>query len=287
MSEGFNMTVESNRIENKVILTDKFEKEIVAFLNYHEGGIIYIGIDKNGKVVGIEDADQLQLKIVDRIKNNILPNTLGLFDVVLEIRENKPIIKIIVSSGTEKPYYIKIYGMSPSGCYLRVGSSAQPMTTSMIDEMYAKRVRKVTLGNIPSPRTELTFEQLKIYYEERGLKLGENFKNNLDLLMPDGNYNYIAYLLADSNGTSIKVAKYAGKDKVDLIENEEYGYCSLIKATNRVLDKLTVENKTFAKITAKARLEKKMVDRVALREAVINAIVHNDYTSEVPPVFEI
>ncbi len=281
------MSIESNRIEYKLILTDKFEKEIVAFLNYHEGGIIYIGIDKNAKVIGVEDADQLQLKIIDRIKNNILPNSLGLFDVVLENREDKPIIKIIVSSGTEKPYYIKSYGMSPNGCYLRVGSSAQPMTTSMIDEMYAKRVKKVTLGNIPSPRTELTFEQLKIYYEEKGLKLGENFKRNLDLLMTDGGYNYIAYLISDSNGTSIKVSKYAGKDKVDLIENEEYGYCSLIKATNRVLDKLTVENKTFAKITSKARLEKKMVDSVALREAVINAIVHNDYTREVPPVFEI
>ncbi len=285
--EGVKMSAESNRIEYKSVLTDKFEKEVVAFLNYHEGGIMYIGIDKNGKVVGVEDADKIQLKIVDRIKNNILPNALGLFDVILETKENKPIIKIIISSGTEKPYYIKSYGMSTSGCYLRVGSSAQPMTTSMIDEMYAKRVRKLTLGNIPSPRVELTFEQLKIYYEESGLKLGDNFKKNLDLLMTDGNYNYIAYLLADSNGVSIKVAKYAGKDKVDLIENEEYGYCSLIKATNRVLDKLMIENKTFAKITDKRRMEKKMVDSVALREAVINAIVHNDYTREVPPVFEI
>lgn len=281
------MTTESNRIEYKRMLTDKFEKEIVAFLNYHEGGILYIGIDKNGDIVGVENADQCQLKIVDRIKNNILPNALGLFDVVLEKIENKPIIKIIVSSGTEKPYYIKGYGMSPNGCYLRVGSAAQPMTTAMIDEIYAKRVRKITLGNIPSPRTDLTFEQLKIYYEEKGLKLGGNFKRNLDLLLPDGGYNYIAYLLSDSNGTSIKVAKYAGKDKVDLVENDEYGYCSLIKATNRVLDKLAIENKTFVKITPKARLEKNMVDRVALREAVINAIVHNDYTREVPPVFEI
>jgi predicted HTH transcriptional regulator len=281
------MTTESNRIEYKRMLTDKFEKEIVAFLNYHEGGIIYIGIDKNGAIVGVENADQCQLKIVYSIKNNILPNALGLFDVVLETIENKPIIKIIVSSGTEKPYYIKGYGMSPNGCYLCVGSSAQPMTTAMIDEMYAKRVRKITLGNIPSPRTDLTFEQLKIYYEEKGLKLGGNFKRNLDLLLPDGGYNYIAYLLSDSNGTSIKVAKYAGKDKVDLVENDEYGYCSLIKATNRVLDKLAIENKTFVKITPKARLEKNMVDRVALREAVINAIVHNDYTREVPPVFEI
>ncbi len=57
--------------------------------------------------------------------------------------------------------------------------------------------------------------------------------------------------LADENGVSIKVAKYSGKTKVDLIQNEEYGYCSFIKATNQMLDKLAVENITMAKITSK------------------------------------
>jgi predicted HTH transcriptional regulator len=117
--------------------------------------------------------------------------------------------------------------------------------------------------------------------------LNDQFKKNLDLFTSTGTYNYNAYMLADDNGVSIKVAKYAGTDKVDLIENEEYGYCCLIKAANRVLDKLTVENKTFAKITPKTRLERKMIDAVALREAFINAVVHNDYSREVPPVVEI
>jgi hypothetical protein len=53
------------------------------------------------------------------------------------------------------------------------------------------------------------------------------------------------------------------------------------------LDKLRVENKTFAKITPKARLEQSMVDETALREAFINAIVHTDYSREVSPVVEI
>lgn len=53
-----------------------------------------------------------------------------------------------------------------------------------------------------------------------------NFANSLELLTLNGKYNYTAYLLADENGMSIKVAKYAGSTKVDLVENEEYGYCS-------------------------------------------------------------
>lgn len=104
-------------------------------------------------------------------------------------------------------------------------------------------------------------------------ELNQNFANSLELLTPDGKYNYIAYLLADENGVSIKVAKYAGTDKVDLIENEEYGYCSLIKATKNVLDKMKIENITLAKVTSTTRIEKNLIDPVALREAVINAIV--------------
>ena len=280
------MLQESNRIEFKVTLNDKMEKEIVAFLNNHEGGVLYIGVDDEGNAVETPDIDSVQLKIADRIKNNILPSPLGLFDIVTEEIGNIPVTKIIVSSGLEKPYYIKNKGMSPSGCYMRLGTSTQPMSTTLIDELYARRIH-TTLRNIPAPRQDLTFAQLKIYYQERGLELNKKFASSLELLTPEGKYNYIAYLLADENGVSIKVAKYAGTDKVDLIENEEYGYCSLIKATNQVLEKMKIENITKAKVTSAKRLEKNLVEPVPLREALINAIVHNDFSREIPPVFEI
>ena len=103
--------------------------------------------------------------------------------------------------------------MSPNGCFMRVGTATQPMPTSMIDDLYARRIH-TTLRNIPSPRQDLTFAQLKIYYQERGLALNDRFASSLELLTPDGKLNYVAYLLADENGVSIKVAKYAGTDKV-------------------------------------------------------------------------
>ena len=277
---------ESNRIEYKKSLTDNFEKEVVAFLNYHEGGVIYIGIDDAKHVIGVNDSDALQLKIKDKLKHNISPSCLGLFEVILEKIDEKEIIKIIVASGRETPYYVKKYGMSSKGCFIRIGSSSEPMSSEMIEDLFAKRVRN-SLSKIRSHRQDLTFEQLKIYYEEMGLKLNEKFASNLELLTEDGKYNYVAYLMADSNGTSIKIAKYAGTNKVDLIENNEYGYCSLIKATHKVLDKLDVENKTAALITSTTRKEQPLWNKVALREAVINAIVHNDYTTENPPLFEI
>ena len=277
---------EANRIEYKEKLTETLEKEVVAFLNYKDGGVIYIGINNASETVGCENCDELQLKIKDRLKNNIVPSCMGLFDIVLEERDSKSIIKIIVASGSERPYYIKKYGMSTRGCFIRLGSASEPMSISMIEDLFSKRTRN-SLGKIKSNRQDLTFEQLKIYYEEKGLKLNKQFASNLELLTEDGLYNYIAYLMADSNGTSIKVAKYNGLNKVDLIENNEYGYCSLIKATKSVLDKLELENKTATLITSKERINQRLWNPIALKEAVINAIVHNDYSHELTPVFEI
>ena len=284
MSE--NILRESNITELKASLNEKLEREVVAFLNYREGGDIYIGVNDDGSPADLADVDGTMLAIGDRIRNNVQPSALGLYDVVREKYRGKTIVHVIVSSGPEKPYYIRRHGMSESGCYIRIGTASQPMNQAMIDDMYARRTHN-SLRKITSPRQNLSFEQLQIYYQSKGLTLNDRFAENLDLLTEDGKYNYAAYLLADSNGTSIKMAKYAGKDKVDLVENEEYGYCSLIKATKSVLDRLDIENRTFAKITSKEREEKRLVDPIALREAVINAIVHNDYSREVPPVFEI
>lgn len=279
---------ETNRIEYKRELNTKvdIEKEVIAFLNYHEGGLIYVGIDKDGKILGVSDIDSDMLKIKDRIKNNISPSAMGLFDVVAENKNGKELIKIIVAGGTEKPYFKKKFGMTEKGCFIRTGTAAEPMPQTMIDRLFASRTRN-SLGKIRSHRQDLTFEQLKIYYEEKGLTFTKHFKQNLELLSEDDKLNYVAYLLADENGTSIKVAKYSGTDRVDLTENNEYGYCSLIKATKRVLDKIEIENRTISKITSRERIDTRLWNAVALREAITNAIIHNDYTREVPPKFEI
>ena len=277
---------ETNRIENKEQLNEDFEQEVIAFLNYKEGGIIYVGIRKNGQVVGVQDVDLTQLQVKDRIKNNIQPSTLGLFDVVVETIDNKEVIKVVISSGTEKPYYLRKKGRTPEGCYIRVGSSKERMTERMIDDMYSKRIKN-TLKEIDSPRQELTFNQLKIYYEEHGLKLNDNFLQNLDLLTSEGKYNYNAFLLADENNVSIKLVKYLGTNKMDLVENQEYGYRCIITATQRILDRLDAENTVYAKIEYKGRKEVEMIDKAALKEAVINAVVHNDYSYGNSPIIEL
>ncbi len=282
------MDIENQNVEYKQCLNDKLEREVVGFLNSKLGGDIYIGITDDGQVVGIENADAIQLTITDRIKNNILPSCLGIFDVILEEREGKQIIHLHVSAGLEKPYYIRQYGMSPNGCYLRVGSGLKPMDEVMIQNLFASRTR-VSLRNIVSPRYGThNFQQLKIYYQEHGAEITDEFLKNLDLYTSDGKLNMVAYLMADVNSLSVRFAKYEGTDKCDLLETQEFGYCSLLKAMDKLWDKIDVENRTLARITGELRRqETRLVDYTALREAFINAFVHNDYTTEQAPIVEI
>ena len=176
--------------------------------------------------------------------------------------------------------------MTPEGCYIRVGSSKEQMTDKMIKDLFAKRTRN-SLKELEAPRQELTFNQLKIYYEEHHINLGENFLKNLDLLTDKGKYNYNAFLLADENTVPIPVVKYVGTDKMEILENEDYGNRCLITATQRILDKLETENRTFTKIEYHGRKHQTMLDNEAVKEAVINAIVHNDYSYGGSPIVEI
>src|SRR5690554_2533244 len=265
---------ENKHIEYKQKVTSEIEKEVVAFLNSNEGGVIYIGVDKNGEPVELKDIDQEQLLLKDRLKNNILPSCLGLFDIVVEKIDEKEIIKLIVAGGYEKPYYIKKYGLSEKGAFIRIGSASEPMPTRQIEYLFSRRTRN-SIAQMKSPKRELRFQQLHIYYQSIGKNLNEQFASNLELKNDNRDFNYVAYLLNDINNISIKVARYSGISRVDLVESNEYGYVSLIKATYQVLEKLNLENKTLTEITPKARKEQRLWNAIALREAVINAFVHN------------
>lgn len=278
--------IENSRVEFKTKLVDDLEESIIGFLNSKDGGNIYIGVADNGKIIGLNgNIDLLQRKIKDRIISNIEPSVLGLFDIEVLETDNKKYLNIIVARGLEKPYHLKGMGMTPDSCFIRIGSSNERMDEHLINKLFRERTKN-SLKNIVSPNQNLTFRDLKIYYTEKGFDVGENFEKQLDFYTADGKYNYVAYLLADENRVSIKVAKYAGTDVDELIENYEFGYCSLVKATHRVLEKFITENKIFAKITYPERKEQPMYDYKAVREVIINAIVHNDWSNEYPPKFE-
>ena len=160
------------------------------------------------------------------------------------------------------------------------------MPEEMIEDLMLRR-HPISLRNLPSSNQDLTFTQLGIYYAGKNKMLNKNFAKTLDFLTPDGKYNKVANMFADENRVSIRLAKWAGTDKSNLIQNEEYGDQCLITALKKVLDRLEVENITQAKKAIPYRIEKKYIDSDVLKEVVINAFAHNDYSHGDTPIFEI
>lgn len=170
--------IESSRIEFKVKMVDNLEETIIAFLNSKDGGIIYLGINDKGKIIGLNgNLDLLQRKVKDRIISNIEPSALGLFDLEILEKDNKKYLKIIIARGLEKPYHIKGMGMTSDSCFIRVGSSNEKMSDYLISEMFKERTKN-SIKNIVSPNQNLTFTDLKIYYKEKALMLEVILKNN-------------------------------------------------------------------------------------------------------------
>lgn len=157
----------------------------------------------------------------------------------------------------------------------------------METELFSRRVH--TLNKVVSPNQHLTFTQLKIYYAGKGFDTSSDFfLRDLGLYTEDDRYNFAAYLMSDNNGNSVKVARFRGTEKLDILERNEFGRCSLIKSAYQVLDKLEVANATVVRVGGEAaRREIRLVDKDALRGAVLNAILHNDYINGSYPVIEI
>ena len=82
---------ETESVELKRNLNDTFEKEVVAFLNTHDG-VIYIGIEDDGLICGVEKIDETMKKISDIISTRILPNPQELINVSAKYEDGKFII---------------------------------------------------------------------------------------------------------------------------------------------------------------------------------------------------
>lgn len=276
---------ETEKTELKQKLTDSIPKEIVAFLNT-DGGTIYIGVNDDGSVCGIEKLDESLKKIADMIESQILPESSSFVELGTKYIENEHIIEIKVRKG-ESLYYIKKYGRSSQGCYVRVGSTCRSMTEEQINTVHNKYLdAKVKITEIPSRLNNPTFQYLKLLLVEKGFSINEKtFAENFHLLTKDGNYNKMAELLADKNETSIKVVRFYGKEKADGIAlRNEYGEKCLIVAMKQAFDYCTdVINETRTSFSKGVRNDKKLFDSDAFREVWFNACLHNNWADGTPP----
>ncbi len=280
---------ETESVELKRILNDSFEKEVVAFLNTNDG-VIYIGIDDDGTIVGVEQVDKVMKNIADVIADKILPNAQEFISPVAKYIDGKMIVEVNIKKGNSL-YYIKKYGRSSTGCFIRIGTSSRRMTEEQIEREYKKKtISMLQIIEIPSTRKNLKFSYLKMLFQENGLSINdETFEENNKLRTEFGKYNIQAELLSDENDYSIKVVKFDGKTKASHITiRNEYGYKCLIVAMKNAFEYCQdVINQTKTIFKNGIREDLKLFDGDAFREAWFNACLHNDWVDGTPPAIYI
>ena len=276
---------ETENTELKRILNDTFEKALVAFLNTTDG-TIYIGVEDDGRVIGVDKLDDTLKRIADIITTQILPNPQEHVKLGTVYENGKHIIEVQVRKGNAL-YYIKKYGRSAAGCYIRMGTSSRSMTEEQIEKAYVSylNIPESSMKDEISPRQDLTFHQFKTMLSFKNIHFNEDtFTVNFNLKNSKSQYNYIAFLLSDQNDTSIKVVRFNGVTKADFISRKEFDSGCILKQMEDALEyTLNVLNIVQTDIVDGRRVDTSYFDEIAFREAWFNAVCHNLWVEHTPP----
>lgn len=267
------MQYESERIEYKSRLTDEIYKEVVAFANT-SGGTIYIGIDDQGNSLGIDDVDNTYTRLTNGIRDAIQP------DVTMFIHyrlEERGVICVDVGEGSFKPYYLKYKGMKPSGVYVRQGASSVQASSEQI-----RRMIKQSDGDVfESMRTqmqELSFSEAERTFQRYGVDFSEEKYIALGMRsIQDDQYTNLALILSDECCHTTKIAVFGDCENTVFKDAKEFGG-SVFRQMNDAYAYLSLCNQTHSHFRGLERIEKKDYPEEALREALLNALVHRDYS---------
>jgi len=267
------MDYESERIEYKSQLQGDIYKEVIAFANT-DGGVIYIGIDDQGDVVGIEDVDETYTRLTNGIRDAIEPDVTMFVRYVL--REDR-VIRIEVGEGSYKPYYLKGKGLKPAGVYVRQGAASVQASPEQIRQMIKDSDGDV-FESARSMEQVLTFEAAEKAFARYGVPFSEDKYITLGLRdLHSDQYTNLALLLSDQCQHTTKVALFGDRENTTFQDTREFGG-SLFQQLEDTFNYLSLCNRTEAIFHGLERVERTAYPEEALREALLNALVHRDYS---------
>ena len=265
---------ESNTVEFKREYVSDLYKEIIAFANT-SGGTVYVGIEDDGTVCGVGNVNDTEMRCTDNIKDNIRPDVMAFVDIKPIVSEGKNVLQITVNKGSMAPYYAQSKGIRPEGVFVRRGTASTPATQTEILNM----IKDVSTAYEDARALEqsLTFIEAKRQFDNAGLSFGEAQQRSLGIIGRDGCYTNLAYLLSDQCGYKIKFAVYEGDSK-EIFRNRHEFTGSLFRQIDDVMCMIDANNRLSSpKINNVRREDYREYPVEAIREALLNAVIHRDY----------
>ena len=257
---------ESKELELKSTITNTFLKTVSAFSNYNSGKIIF-GIDDNGKIIGLENIEELCLDLENKINDNISPKPD--FRFIKDTKKN--IITLIVEEGFNKPYLYK------GKAYKRNDTS-----TVEVDKVELNRLTLLGLNQyyeeLKARKQDLEFKVLKKELEEKlSLKdFSKDILKTLNLYDDKNGYNNAAELFADKNNfAGVDIAKF-GKNIDEILDRNLFINMSIISQFQKTLEVFNRYYK-YEQILGSERIEKELIPEKAFRETIANALIHRTW----------
>lgn len=266
--------IENARLEFKREYSDDIRKTVIAFANT-DGGVIRIGISDDGTAFGIKDTDGDMTRLTNMLRDCVKPDVTMFVSYEVERVDEKNILKVTVQKGTSSPYYIAGKGIRPEGVYVRQGASSVPATESAIIRMI-KETDGEKYEDVRSRNQELTFVEAEKEFAKRGVPFGEAQQKSLKIISTNGVYTNLGLILSDQCPHTVKIAVFEGLEKSVFKDRREFDG-SLIKQLNDVYEYIEIYNRTKAEISGLHRIDSRDYPTEAIREALLNSLVHRDY----------
>lgn len=266
------MKFENENTEYKSAVTDSIFKTVIAFANTN-GGIIYVGYDDYGDVVGIDDVDNVYTQITNTIRDSISPDVTMFTKYTLQ---NNNTILIEVSEGTAKPYYLKSKGIKPSGVYVRQGASSVQASGEQI-RLMIKLSDGDVFEELRSLEQNLTFEQASEVFARQKVDFSADKFPALGIQnISDKMYTNLALVVSDQCEHTIKIAVFTDEAKTVFKAHREFGG-SILKQVDEAFEYLILCNQNRSVFAGVARVDHWDYPPEAIREALLNAVVHREY----------
>ena len=266
---------EGYKTEFKESLSD-LDKELVAFANA-SGGTILLGVRDDGTIKGIEIDNRLKSQVQDIARNCDPP-------VPIALKESDNILMIVVKEGKNKPYACS------KGFYLRVGPNSQKLSRDAILQ-FAIDEGIVRYDEMENPK--FTFDD---FHRERfgdflkRTRITVNLEDaellgNLDLAEKSGNrlfFKNAAVLFFARNLRRFNPSAYTtcllygGNDRTYIVDRKDFDG-NLIEQVEDAVRFVEQNTLLTYQIKTLTRKEIPQYPMEAVREGILNAVVHRDY----------
>lgn len=258
---------ESKCLEFKSSVTNTFLKTVSAYSNFGDGEILF-GVNDDGTICGIENAELVCLDIENKINDSISPKP----EFELIVDESKKLIRLLIREGEYKPYLYR------GKAYRRSDTATIEVDQSELKALVLEG-SNLTFEEIAYGDNELTFELLS---EKLKKKLDisaatENVLRTLGLFTKENKYNNAAALLADKNYFyGIDMARF-GDSINEIRDRETIAGVSILRQYDEAVNMI----KRYYRYELISGIERKTVELIpenAFREAVANALIHRDWS---------